>query len=202
MVINAILWIERTGALWRDLPRERYGPWETIYGWYNRWSKHELGVPLSLEMASMEEFLIGVVGRVMYWWGYMHIPISAWPQWRRRWKFFRSREAVPLSSWVELCGGKPEWDPELVQRVLEAIGLLLVDARQVRPEDRFDRELAIPSRFMDNFQVFREGMAQILYEGRSIPPGAEAVDWQASTTVAETIDYLNKIWTKYPKRAR
>lgn len=39
MVINGILWIERTGAGWRDLPRERYGPWETVYGWYNRWTK-------------------------------------------------------------------------------------------------------------------------------------------------------------------
>ncbi|WP_374273519.1 transposase [Actinoplanes sp. M2I2] len=31
MVINAIRWRVRTGSLWRDMP-ERYGPWETAYG--------------------------------------------------------------------------------------------------------------------------------------------------------------------------
>lgn len=39
VVFNAILWILKTGAPWRDLPRERFGPWETVYGYFNRWSK-------------------------------------------------------------------------------------------------------------------------------------------------------------------
>lgn len=38
LVINAILWQLRTGAPWRDLP-EKYGPWETIYSRFNKWSK-------------------------------------------------------------------------------------------------------------------------------------------------------------------
>ena len=29
-IITGILWRERTGAPWRDLP-ERYGPWSTVY---------------------------------------------------------------------------------------------------------------------------------------------------------------------------
>ncbi|GHU35369.1 hypothetical protein FACS1894105_03940 [Clostridia bacterium] len=29
-MINAIIWIARSGAPWRDLP-ERFGPWETVY---------------------------------------------------------------------------------------------------------------------------------------------------------------------------
>jgi transposase len=37
-MVNAALWILRTGAPWRDLP-ERFGPWETAYTWFNRWSK-------------------------------------------------------------------------------------------------------------------------------------------------------------------
>lgn len=37
-MINGALWILRTGAPWRDLP-ERFGPWETVYTWFNRWSK-------------------------------------------------------------------------------------------------------------------------------------------------------------------
>jgi transposase len=35
-IINGILWQERTGAPWRDLP-ERYGPWSTVYSRFWRW---------------------------------------------------------------------------------------------------------------------------------------------------------------------
>src|SRR3954451_1840597 len=35
-IINGILWRERTGAPWRDLP-ERYGPWQTVYSRFRRW---------------------------------------------------------------------------------------------------------------------------------------------------------------------
>ena len=35
-MLNGILWILRTGAPWRDLP-ERYGPWETVYMYFNEW---------------------------------------------------------------------------------------------------------------------------------------------------------------------
>ena len=37
-VLNAIFWLLRTGAPWRDLP-ERYGPWQTVYDWFNRWRR-------------------------------------------------------------------------------------------------------------------------------------------------------------------
>jgi len=36
--LNGILWVLRTGAPWRDLP-SRFGPWKSVYGRYNRWSK-------------------------------------------------------------------------------------------------------------------------------------------------------------------
>jgi transposase len=35
-VINGMLWILRTGAPWRDLPR-RYGAWQTVSGRFYRW---------------------------------------------------------------------------------------------------------------------------------------------------------------------
>jgi transposase len=38
-VINGILWILHTGAPWRDLPRATYGPWQTVYERFNRWTK-------------------------------------------------------------------------------------------------------------------------------------------------------------------
>ena len=36
--VNAVLWIARTGAPWRDL-HERYGSWKTIYNRFNNWAK-------------------------------------------------------------------------------------------------------------------------------------------------------------------
>ena len=36
-VINGILWVLATGVPWRDAP-ERYGPWQTLYERFARWS--------------------------------------------------------------------------------------------------------------------------------------------------------------------
>jgi transposase len=37
MVLGGVLWVMRTGASWRDLPDEEFGPWQTIYGRYRKW---------------------------------------------------------------------------------------------------------------------------------------------------------------------
>ncbi len=36
--MNGVLWLNRTGAPWRDLP-ERYGPWQTVASRFYRWQK-------------------------------------------------------------------------------------------------------------------------------------------------------------------
>jgi transposase len=36
--INAVLWIAKTGAPWRDLP-ERFGPWGSVGKRFDRWAK-------------------------------------------------------------------------------------------------------------------------------------------------------------------
>lgn len=36
-LVDAIFWIVRTGAPWRDIPEE-YGPWKTVYNHFDRWN--------------------------------------------------------------------------------------------------------------------------------------------------------------------
>ncbi len=36
LILNALYWLLRTGAPWRDLP-ERFGPWQTVYSRFRRW---------------------------------------------------------------------------------------------------------------------------------------------------------------------
>ena len=38
--LEAVCWIIRTGAPWRDLP-PAYGPWKTTYNRYNNWVKKD-----------------------------------------------------------------------------------------------------------------------------------------------------------------
>lgn len=37
LMVEAMIWILRTGAPWRDLPSE-YGSWKTVYTRFSRWS--------------------------------------------------------------------------------------------------------------------------------------------------------------------
>ena len=37
LFLDAVLWIARTGAPWRDLP-ERFGPWNSVFQRFNRWA--------------------------------------------------------------------------------------------------------------------------------------------------------------------
>lgn len=39
LVMNAILWILRTGAPWRDLPEE-FGPWQSIWCLFDAWNEN------------------------------------------------------------------------------------------------------------------------------------------------------------------
>ena len=38
-LLDGMLWILRTGAPWRDLPRDRYGPWKTVWRKFDEWRR-------------------------------------------------------------------------------------------------------------------------------------------------------------------
>lgn len=38
VILNAILWVLRSGAPWRDIPTE-YGPWSTAWNFFDAWNK-------------------------------------------------------------------------------------------------------------------------------------------------------------------
>lgn len=64
-LLNAILWIARSGAAWRDLP-ERYGAWQTAYKRFVQWQEsgllekvfHELSADADYETLSIDSTYI------------------------------------------------------------------------------------------------------------------------------------------------
>jgi putative transposase len=38
LFVNAVMWIAKTGAPWRDLP-ERFGNWNSVFQRFNRWCR-------------------------------------------------------------------------------------------------------------------------------------------------------------------
>lgn len=40
-IIEGMLWVMQTGTSWRQMPR-RFGPWHTIYGRFQRWTREGL----------------------------------------------------------------------------------------------------------------------------------------------------------------
>jgi transposase len=44
-ILNGILFVLHTGVPWRDLP-ERYGPWQTVYSRFRRWTARGLWAQL------------------------------------------------------------------------------------------------------------------------------------------------------------
>lgn len=58
--VNAVIWIARSGAPWRDLP-ERYGPWNSVWRRFRRWAQRgrweQIFQSLAVD-ADLEELLI------------------------------------------------------------------------------------------------------------------------------------------------
>jgi putative transposase len=51
-VVNAILYVVRTGCQWRMLPKE-YPPWQTVYGYFRRWTREGLWARLNAALVRL-----------------------------------------------------------------------------------------------------------------------------------------------------
>src|SRR5256712_13285013 len=49
-VINAILYLDRTGSQWRALPHE-FPPWSTVWSYFRKWGKTGLWKRMNTELA-------------------------------------------------------------------------------------------------------------------------------------------------------
>lgn len=54
--VNAVVWIAKTGAPWRDLP-DRYGPWKTTYNRFRNWARKEVWADVFRALAVDDEEL-------------------------------------------------------------------------------------------------------------------------------------------------
>jgi transposase len=52
-IVDALLWLGKTGAPWRDLP-ERFGPWRTVATRFYRWTRSGLWDRLLAELVAAE----------------------------------------------------------------------------------------------------------------------------------------------------
>lgn len=65
LMLNAMIWLARSGAPWRDLP-ERYGSWKTVYSRFRKWVDdgilvnifHKLSLEAELEELSLDGSII------------------------------------------------------------------------------------------------------------------------------------------------
>ncbi len=55
LFVEAVLWIARTGAPWRDLPRE-FGNWNSVWRRFARWSRKGVWLSLFKDLAEDPDF--------------------------------------------------------------------------------------------------------------------------------------------------
>jgi len=59
LILDALLWLAKAGAAWRDLP-ERFGPWRTVATRFYRWTKVGLWDRLLAELRRIADAAGGI----------------------------------------------------------------------------------------------------------------------------------------------
>ena len=67
LFMEAVLWIDRTGSPWRDLP-ECFGHWHRVYVRYNRWAHKGIWLRIQEALAALADIefihIDGTIARV------------------------------------------------------------------------------------------------------------------------------------------
>ncbi len=91
---------------------------------------------------------------------FLIIPFWKWGRWKKRKRFFETREPIGVDNWLIKFSNEKKWDKELSKYILENMEILVVAPAHIRPTDRFDNELSIPSKwstaFGDYFTLIEE----------------------------------------------
>ena len=53
--VNGIIWIMKTGAMWRDLP-DRYGNWNAVYKCFSKWQANGIFEKILNDLALEADF--------------------------------------------------------------------------------------------------------------------------------------------------
>ena len=54
LMVEAIVWVLRTGAPWRDLPK-RFGPWKSVYTRFRRWTQQGVWTQVLEKLAEQQD---------------------------------------------------------------------------------------------------------------------------------------------------
>jgi transposase len=54
LMVDAMVWILRTGAPWRDLPRH-FGPWKSVYTRFRRWTRQGVWTGVLEQLAQQQD---------------------------------------------------------------------------------------------------------------------------------------------------
>lgn len=54
MMVEAMVWILRTGAPWRDLPRH-FGPWKSVYTRFRRWTQRGIWAQVLEKLSEQQD---------------------------------------------------------------------------------------------------------------------------------------------------
>lgn len=53
-MVEGVVWILRTGAPWRDLPK-RFGPWQSVYTRFRRWTRQGIWTGVLEKLAEQQD---------------------------------------------------------------------------------------------------------------------------------------------------